>query len=196
MNANLADTLTALDGLLAATLDVDNYFDLDQLHRPADPGRLAFGEPAPVEAAFLPPAPKGAVADDRQCRPPRAGGSDRPGPVPASLRRARGTGTRSTRRARPARGRQPSPSTGGRRAEAGRRCGLPEAVVTYVDLVLNASLYPDGFPQHWRLAYVPESRQLVVEYDLPGIDAIPPSRPTATSRPPTASLKRRARKPR
>jgi restriction system protein len=46
-------------------------------------------------------------------------------------------------------------------------------VVAYVDLVLNASLFPDGFPQHWRLAYVPESRQLVVEYSLPAIDAIP-----------------------
>lgn len=59
MNADLADTVTALDGVLAATLDVDNYFDLNQLHRPADPGRVAFAEPAPVEAAFLPPAPRG-----------------------------------------------------------------------------------------------------------------------------------------
>src|SRR5689334_2132765 len=59
MNADLTDTLTALDGVLAATLDVDNYFDLDQLHRPVAPGRLAFAEPPPVEAAFLPPAPRG-----------------------------------------------------------------------------------------------------------------------------------------
>ena len=38
MNTELAETVTALDGVLAATLDVDNYFDLDQLYRPAHPG--------------------------------------------------------------------------------------------------------------------------------------------------------------
>jgi len=59
MNTELAETVTALDGVLAATLDVDNYFDLDQLYRPAHPGRLAVAEPPPVEAAFLPPPPKG-----------------------------------------------------------------------------------------------------------------------------------------
>jgi restriction system protein len=59
MNADLAETVTALDRVLAATLDVDNYFDLDQLHRPADPGRLAIAEPPPVEAAFRPPPPRG-----------------------------------------------------------------------------------------------------------------------------------------
>jgi restriction system protein len=34
-------------------------------------------------------------------------------------------------------------------------------------------VYPDDFPQHYRLAYVPESRQLVVEYHLPTLDVIP-----------------------
>src|SRR5690606_4116310 len=38
--------------------------------------------------------------------------------------------------------------------------GEPQAVVTYLDLVFNASPFPDGFPQHWRLAYVPDSHQL------------------------------------
>jgi restriction system protein len=36
-----------------------------------------------------------------------------------------------------------------------------------------ASRYPDGFPQRFRLAYVPESRQLVVEYELPGYNRVP-----------------------
>jgi Restriction endonuclease len=50
---------------------------------------------------------------------------------------------------------------------------VPQTVVTYIDLVLNASPSPDGFPAHWRLAYVPESRQLVIEYDLPEVDVVP-----------------------
>jgi len=49
----------------------------------------------------------------------------------------------------------------------------PNAVVEYFGLVLGNSVYPDDFPQHYRLAYVPESRQLVVEYNPPTLDVIP-----------------------
>lgn len=42
----------------------------------------------------------------------------------------------------------------------------PEALVTYCSLVLAASQYPDTFPQQHKIAYVPESRQLVIEMDL------------------------------
>jgi restriction system protein len=45
--------------------------------------------------------------------------------------------------------------------------------VQYFDLVLGNSVYPDDFPQHYRLAYVPESKQLVVEYHLPPLDVVP-----------------------
>jgi restriction system protein len=51
--------------------------------------------------------------------------------------------------------------------------GQPEAVVNYFDLVLSASVYPDGFPQSYRLAYVPESKQLVIEYQLPDATVVP-----------------------
>ena len=49
----------------------------------------------------------------------------------------------------------------------------PEALVTYCSLVLAASQYPDAFPQQHKIAYVPESRQLVIEMDLPTFDVIP-----------------------
>jgi restriction system protein len=49
----------------------------------------------------------------------------------------------------------------------------PNAIVEYFDMVLANSVYPDSFPQHYRVAYVPESAQLVVEYGLPTIDAVP-----------------------
>lgn len=51
--------------------------------------------------------------------------------------------------------------------------GDPDAVVSYFDLVLQRSSYPEGFPQQFKLAYVPESRQLVVEYELPTVDVVP-----------------------
>jgi restriction system protein len=48
-----------------------------------------------------------------------------------------------------------------------------DAVVTYSSMVLSASGYPDGFPQQHKVAYVPESRQLVVEMDLPTFEVVP-----------------------
>ena len=49
----------------------------------------------------------------------------------------------------------------------------PEAVVQYFSLVLDASRYAEGFPRAHRLAFVPESRQLVVEYELPNLAVVP-----------------------
>jgi len=51
--------------------------------------------------------------------------------------------------------------------------GEPNSVITYNTMVLERSIYPDGFPQEFRLAYVPESKQLVIEYELPNVDIIP-----------------------
>ncbi|HEY5195059.1 MAG TPA: restriction endonuclease [Solirubrobacteraceae bacterium] len=49
----------------------------------------------------------------------------------------------------------------------------PEAVITYCSMVLAASRYPEKFPQQHKVAYVPESRQLVIELDLPTYDIVP-----------------------
>jgi restriction system protein len=52
--------------------------------------------------------------------------------------------------------------------------GVPEAVTAYFELVLGRSPYPDVFPPARRVAYVPESKQLVVEFELPTfVDAVP-----------------------
>lgn len=54
--------------------------------------------------------------------------------------------------------------------------GEPAVVVEYFSMVLGNSVYPDDFPQQYRLAYVPESSQVVVEYHLPTLDVVPPVR--------------------
>lgn len=51
--------------------------------------------------------------------------------------------------------------------------GDPTAIVTYNSMVLERSDYPDSFPQQYRLVYVPESKQLVIEYQLPGPSIVP-----------------------
>ncbi len=57
--------------------------------------------------------------------------------------------------------------------EANYRRGELNAVVSYCSMVLEASAYPDGFPQRFKFAYVPESRQAVVEYQLPTVAVVP-----------------------
>lgn len=51
--------------------------------------------------------------------------------------------------------------------------GDPEAIVTYNAMVLEGSSYPDGFPQEFRIAYVAESKEIVVEYELPDTSIVP-----------------------
>ena len=51
--------------------------------------------------------------------------------------------------------------------------GDPSAIVAYCTMVLERSEYPDGFPRNYRLAYIPESKQLVIEYQLPSRNIVP-----------------------
>ncbi|MCP1511920.1 restriction endonuclease [Pseudomonas rhodesiae] len=51
--------------------------------------------------------------------------------------------------------------------------GDPESIIAYCSMVLEKSDYPEGFPQNFSLAFVPESKQLVVEYELPTSEIIP-----------------------
>ena len=57
--------------------------------------------------------------------------------------------------------------------EAEYKAGDPEAVVAYCSMVLERSEYPDGFPQDFQLRYLPESKQLLVEYELPAKSIVP-----------------------
>jgi restriction system protein len=59
------------------------------------------------------------------------------------------------------------------RLRAGYEAREPDAVVTYCSMVLARSRYPDQFPQQHKIAYVPESQQLVIEMDLPTYDIVP-----------------------
>lgn len=49
----------------------------------------------------------------------------------------------------------------------------PAAIVDYCDAVLAASTYPDTFPKSFEIEYLIESRTLVVDYQMPAIEALP-----------------------
>jgi len=62
-----------------------------------------------------------------------------------------------------------------RQFEASFGAGDPQAVASYFMLVLGRSSYPDGFPQSAKILYISESKQLLVEYDLPVLSDIIPT---------------------
>jgi restriction system protein len=57
--------------------------------------------------------------------------------------------------------------------EQAYREGETAAILTYNTMVLERSRYPDGFPQEFRLAYVPESKEIVIDYEFPSIGVVP-----------------------
>jgi restriction system protein len=60
--------------------------------------------------------------------------------------------------------------------QASFEAGDPSAVGQYFSLVLDHSDYPHTFPRKRRVAYVPESRQLVVEIEFPTAEVVPTAR--------------------
>lgn len=51
--------------------------------------------------------------------------------------------------------------------------GEVTAVEWFVDQVLRSSPYPSSFPISWQVAYRPENRDVVVEFELPTQDVVP-----------------------
>ena len=57
--------------------------------------------------------------------------------------------------------------------EADYRRGDRDAVATYIAMVLERSLYPDNFPQNFSVTFGAKANLVVVDYELPSMDAIP-----------------------
>jgi restriction system protein len=57
--------------------------------------------------------------------------------------------------------------------EAAYRASDPDAIQQYFSIVIDGDELPEGFPHTVRVAYVKESRQLVVERELPTVDVVP-----------------------
>jgi restriction system protein len=53
------------------------------------------------------------------------------------------------------------------------KSGDASAIKTYTTMVLERSEYPEGFTKSFRVAYAPESKEMVVEYELPWVNIIP-----------------------
>jgi restriction system protein len=191
LNEGLAVDIAGLDGLLRDTLAVDDFLDFESLKeaapRPAfAPGAQGVPESPPNPASFRPPAPSAAQklvpgAKQRYAARFEAGRHQYEAAVQAHqqreaerlgrLEQARAEHQRTIAAIEERLARQHAEVEAFKSAfEAGE----PNAVVQYFALVLERSHYPEGFPQGFRLAYIPESRQLVIQYQLPGFGVIPP----------------------
>lgn len=182
------EQIRELETLLAATLSVDDHIDFETLKQPAALptwGRIDLETPsaAPAWEQFVPPPPTGVaklfskskyeqeVAQARSAfEAATRDHQQREAARVAELARVRGLFDEAVRKARTAADAQHA-EVDAFRAEF--EAGEPDAVVSYFDMVLQRSLYPEGFPQRFRLAFVPESRQLVIEYELPDVAVVP-----------------------
>jgi len=53
------------------------------------------------------------------------------------------------------------------------RAGDPEAVAEFCTLILDSSVYPEGFPHQTRTVYRPDPREAVIEWELPPQSVVP-----------------------
>jgi stress response protein SCP2 len=186
--AQVEHQVDVLQSVLAATLQVDDHLDLEALKRP--PSYPVF-DPDVVGAPPLPPresdfAVEGPSALGRVFAASKhaARAEQRQAEYQQALNNHRVAAQRHAQRLEEARLRH--------EAEVARQThehqqhveevsalqrGLAsrqsEAVVHYLDLVLEAAEYPDDFPHSWRLAYTAASGHLAIEYELPQIDVVP-----------------------
>jgi len=192
-NASLDATIAGFQSLLSAALTSPRPFFFNALrqhptHPPFDPGGLDHPEPAPQLAAYLPPPLMGV----RKVLPGAKRQYER------DLAQAHQRYNDDTA-AHTARERQREQALAARRArydatvrEIDERAaadnaavddfqrafgeGVPDAVETFCALTLRNRPTPTGFPPSPgadKIVYSPDSRQLVIEWDLPPFDVVP-----------------------
>lgn len=190
MNEELEGKNQGLESLLRATLDVDDYLDFEELKEepelpPFQPGALATAEVAPQIESFMPPELGGvgklvpgakakherAVAEARQQYEAEKTAYD-------ERERQREQALAEARQAHEAEVEKVKARVAAQNQEVDEfrtrfEAGDPAAIVEYFSLVLDHSSYPEEFPKKYRMAFVPESKQLVVEFELPPLAVVP-----------------------
>lgn len=188
-NANLQSQLDELDTLLQTTLAIDDHIDLERLKKEAsypqfNPGELGMALRAPDWRRFAPPEPKalgkmfGGEARYHQLLTEAEQAFEKAKAKHAAAEAARQKRLAQVRRTYDQHCQQIDAQVASHNDEidqfgAALAAAEPNAVVKYFGLVLGNSVYPDDFPQRYRLAYVPDSRLIVVEYLLPTVDVVP-----------------------
>ena len=187
--AEVEATVDELSRVLAATLDVDDYLDLDTLRTPPalppfEPSGLPYLPPPPAFEQFLPPAPRGAArlfgSGDRQQRQTQQAQLELER-AQASWEQQRQAHATEYERQRAAHEQQTARLAREHEEHDANIVQLkndlaqvkPEAVIAYLDLVLERASYPDTFPHAWSLSFAPDRGLLTIDYELPPADVVP-----------------------
>jgi restriction system protein len=188
MNGDLEAKITELEELLAASLQVDCRIRFSALkEQPRIPEwrhrHLEQAEAPPIPDAFTPPPPTGlskVFSGSKHQQAVAAGQAafaqathehqQREQRRLAALAAARADWQTAANQAKAAATRQNAEVDA---LNADYQRGDLDAIVSYCSLVLEASQYPEDFPQTFQIAYVPDSRQVVVEYELPTVQVVP-----------------------
>jgi restriction system protein len=186
----VTDTVKALTSILADGLRRDPALDFDKAKKPPvtvpfDPGKLGVAENAP---ALEPYVPRPLVGWDRWL-PWRQAAFRREYANGLERHRAALVQHAAKERKRQDQLQQTSTAHEQDQLEANRqaheynqridefsrdyRDGSQKAICDYCLQVIERSPYPAGFPNTARVAYVAESRQLVIEYSFPPFDVVP-----------------------
>lgn len=189
-NERLEQTVAQLSTLLSDTLSVDDFLDLETLKQTPDipvfaPGALGIPKVPPKQEAYMPaplttlqklvPGAKKkydqAVAEAlERFQKDLAAHTTREQEREKALAAAKEGYSREVEEIR---SRIAAQNAEIEQLQRDLAAGTPDSITGYCLLVLEASTYPEGFPQKAKLAYVPESKQLVIEYDLPDFGIIP-----------------------
>ncbi len=175
MGAEVAAQRDALEGILAATLRVDDYIDLDTLKEkpyipPFDAGAFATPSPAPLAETFQ-PAPltfsqklvPGAKAKFERAQ---AEGQARFASMTATWQaheQKRNADLKAAKAAYLGEVERIRAGAAAQHAEVDKikgelDAGMPDSIRGYFEMVLEASAWPDGFPHRALLAYDASSK--------------------------------------
>jgi restriction system protein len=188
MTGELMAVIDELEGLLTTSLSADPTVELSALKEtplsnPFEPGELATPIEPPIK--MLPPAPSalGRLVPGAKAKHAEAVAAAEAEYEKTLAHAVQAEHDREAKLAEGEREHEKAERDEAQRIEAQNKevdafkasykDGAPDSVVIYCSMILAASKYPDGFPQAHKVAYVPESKQLVVEMDLPTFEVIP-----------------------
>ncbi len=193
MNRKLSQVVDELDGVLLAGLSSDPIDSLNNTRRafaarPLDPSLLPPNEATTSIEDFLPQAPKGILG-----KLPKVKRQHRDAQILAQKQYE--AAVRQYEERRNARDQRVAEIEVTHKAQveeervlvekhnkriddviAGYISGDRDGIATYFQLVLASGQYPSGVWQSNKVAYVPDSKQLVIEHYFPTLDVIPAAR--------------------
>lgn len=186
--AAVDDEVFALQNILVATLDIDDFLDLEELKRPPkypafDPLVAGLPPNPPNPGDFQVEAPSGLArvfSAAKHAEKLAQKEAEHQAAIDAfhrahqrhtdKLQNAHWRHQETVAKMQQDHQKQVEEIVALQKGLAARK---PVSVVRYLDLVLEAANYPDGFPHSWSLRYSPSSGQLDVDYQLPLIDVVP-----------------------